>query len=104
MDNLDSVTLDMLTGDQRELAECIGLPAYIRLIRNYGGCQIYIVKPDKVAAAVRDKAIRAEYNGGNVMQLARKYGLAEQTIRTIVSPLRRMEGQTSLFPPDTADS
>ncbi len=97
MDDLDRITLDMLTGDQRELAECIGLTSYIRLVRQYGGCTVYIGKGDKAAAAARDERIRSEYTGCNVSYLSRKYGLAENTIRGIVSPLRTLPGQQDMF-------
>lgn len=97
MDDLDRITLDMLTGDQRDLAECIGLDSYIRLVRQYGGCTVYIGKGDKAAAAARDERIRSEYTGYNVSYLSRKYGLAENTIRGIVHPLRSLTGQQDLF-------
>lgn len=104
MDELDSLRLELLSGDQRELAECIGLPAYISLVRRYGGCNIYIGKGDKAVAAARDERIRNEYTGGNIPYLSRKYGLAENTIRGIVSPLRTLPGQMDLFGGDNPDT
>lgn len=97
MDNLDKVTIEMLRGEQREIAECIGLDVYLKLVRRFGGCQIYIAKPDKVAAGFRDEQIRAEFNGFNFSVLAAKYGLTERTIREIVRPCSCLEGQTDMF-------
>ena len=41
---LHKLKLDDLTGDQRELAETIGIDAYIKLVDAYGGSNIYIQK------------------------------------------------------------
>lgn len=35
MSLLDKLTLDDLDADQRQLAECVGLEAYIKLLKNY---------------------------------------------------------------------
>lgn len=85
MDCLDKLTLDMLSKDQYDLAECIGVPAYAQLVRAYGGCNIYIGKRDVAEKAVRDALIRKEFDGSNMKQLARKYAVATNTIRLIVS-------------------
>lgn len=44
--NLDQLILEQLHGNQRELAETIGIEAYKRLVLKYGGGNIYICKPD----------------------------------------------------------
>ena len=38
MSLLDKLTPDDLDADQRELAECIGLEAYIKLLKNIKKC------------------------------------------------------------------
>ena len=83
-DMLDKVTMEMLRGDQRELAETIGLVAYIHLVRLCGGCHLYIAKRDKLESAFRDDAVFKDFNGYNYDKLALKYGLSEQTVRDIV--------------------
>lgn len=53
--------IDKLTGteqlrpDQRELADIIGLDAYKKLIRHYGGNQLYIQQVDSV---LKDRGIK----------------------------------------------
>ena len=37
MSLLDKLTLDDLDADQRQLAECIGMEAYRKLLKNYAG-------------------------------------------------------------------
>ena len=82
---LESLALDDLSGEQYDLAECIGLEAYKKLVYNYGGLSIYIYKLDTLFKSKRDKEIMKEFNGGNYRELALKYSLAENTIRQIVS-------------------
>ena len=78
------IRLDDLTGNQREIAELIGLDNYIKLSKRYGGdSSIYIQKYSEIVKAARNREIRKKYNGYNVRQLARMYNLSEQHIRLI---------------------
>ncbi|MDE6599435.1 MAG: hypothetical protein K2K34_05075, partial [Oscillospiraceae bacterium] len=45
MSLLDKLTLGDLDEDQRELAECVGLEAYKKLLKNYAGSSITVLKP-----------------------------------------------------------
>ncbi len=97
MDVLENLAPDVLPGEQQEIAKIIGMDAYMKLVRRYGGSQLYIAKADKLEAVLRDEKIRSEFTGGNIHFLSIKYNLSERTIREIVSPFRNIEGQTSLF-------
>lgn len=85
MSLLDNLTLDDLDDEQRELAECIGLDAYKKLITRYAGSYIYICKCDTITVEIRNRAIKSEFNGYNYLELAKKYDLSERAIRYIVS-------------------
>lgn len=99
--------IDKLTGteqlreDQRELADVIGLEAYKKLIRHYGGNQLYIQQVDSVLKDMRDKELNEKFDGSNYKELSREYGISEMTIRDIVAEKRRqlrgeaLEGQLS---------
>ena len=99
--------IDNLTGteqireDQRELADVIGLEAYKKLIRHYGGNQLYIQQVDSVLKDMRDKELNEKFDGSNYKELSREYGISEMTIRDIVAEKRRqlrgeaLEGQLS---------
>lgn len=99
--------IDKLTGteqlreDQRELADVIGLEAYKKLIRHYGGNQLYIQQVDSVLKDLRDKELNEKFDGSNYKELSREYGISEMTIRDIVAEKRRqlrgeaLEGQLS---------
>ena len=95
------VSLEQLRGDQKELAELIGLEAYKKLISSYAGSFLYIQKIDSILKDVRDDEIREKFDGGNYGALAREYNLAEATVRDIVAEKRKqlrqslLEGQMS---------
>ena len=100
--DIDKLTSsDQLRGEQKELADLIGLEAYKILVKNYAGSFIYIQKIDSVLKDLRDAEIRDKFNGSNYGELARKYDLAEATVRDIVAEKRRqlreepLEGQLS---------
>ena len=106
MDNelLKLLTLDDLQGEVRELAELIGMDTFRKLVSVYGGTgRMYIPHPDTLLIAVRYTKIREEYDGSNIYELCRKWGLSEGYVRKIVAEkaneLRRrpIDGQTSLF-------
>lgn len=93
-----SITIDMLTDEGRDLAEVIGLEAYLKLVIEYGGRSVYIHKLDAVRRLVRDEQIRQDFNGYNHAVLCRKYDLSEKQIRLILAD--RKYRQTSLFDND----
>lgn len=99
-----ALTLDDLREEQRQIAEVIGLDAYLELTRVFGGTTIYIAKAEEIVKrADRDRQIREEFDGSNYAQLAVKYGLTEVWIRNIVydkaQEIKRkpMDGQISMF-------
>ncbi len=106
MSLLDNLTLDNLDAEQRELAECIGMEAYKKLLKNYAGSPIRVRMPKTVTKPLRDDEIRNKFNGYNYRELAREYDLSESSIRNIVRPKipyiksAPLENQTSLFDDD----
>lgn len=100
--DIDEITLDQLDGEQYELAELIGIEAYRKLVKCYGGGFIYICKADTVMKISRNNEICEKFNGYNYRELAKEYNLSEKMIREItadkVKVLRNMpiEGQLKL--------
>lgn len=101
---LSSVALEHLDGNARELADTIGLEAFIKLVLRYGGTDnLYIPVVKSVVQDARDALIREEFNGGNFLELSRKWGMTERYIRELVKDktkqirLAPIEGQISLF-------
>lgn len=83
MDHNDIEMTD-LEGEQRELAETVGITAYRKLVQVYAGQFVYISKAETVLLKKRNQRIRAEYTGQNVRELAIKYDLADNTVHKIV--------------------
>ncbi len=90
------IKLKDLQGDQRELAEIIGIEAYLELVKIYGGTNIYIAKMDKLQNIKRDAEIVKKFNGFNYKQLAFEYHLAERTVREIIAKENIKQGATQL--------
>lgn len=84
-ENLNGIGIDDLQGDQRELAELIGLETYLKLVRIIGGSSIYIAKGDKLEAIIRNRKICEEFDGKNYRHLAAKFSLSERVVRTIIN-------------------
>lgn len=85
MNLLEQIKLEDLRGDQRELAELVGIDIYITLVKLCGGSDLYIAKADRLLHVFRNHEITAKFNGGNQKQLALEYGLSERTIREIIA-------------------
>lgn len=82
---LKELQIEDLTGSARELAEIVGMEAFSRLVEVYGGSSnLYVPKADQLVLPIRDKLIQREYNGRNVFELSRKWGLTERYVREIV--------------------
>lgn len=84
MQDLDIIVED-LSPEQRDICDCIGVDAYAKLVRRYGGLSLYIAKADTVVRFARDERIRQDFNGYNYKFLSAKYNLTERTIRSITS-------------------
>ena len=77
---LHLLTIDDLDGENRELAELVGMEAFIKLVEVYGGTgKLYVPQADKVLIPVRDEKIREEYDGTNLYGICKKWELSEST-------------------------
>lgn len=71
-------------GLYKDIANEIGMENLLKLARLCGGGAIYMPRPESLFRSARDEAIRAEYNGGNLAQLARKYGISTRWAHQII--------------------
>ena len=91
-DLVKELTIDMVPdGDNRIIAETIGVENYYKLCSVVGGSTIYLQKPESVLRPVRDAHIKAEFNGYNHPELALRRGEAGGTDEP--SRLRRRAGK-----------
>ena len=98
MDNLSKeLTIEMLQeGIYKDIAEVIGIENFYKLTQVVGGATIYLPKPESVIRPVRDNHIKAEFNGYNHPELAKKYGVTERWVRQLCGE-GKLEGQIELF-------
>ncbi len=66
------------------LYELVGMERFLKIIDTAGGEFLYFPKRSTLERDLRHQAIRQDYNGGNVRELSRKYGLSERHVRTIL--------------------
>ena len=86
-DLVKELTIDMVPdGDNRIIAETIGVENYYKLCSVVGGSTIYLQKPESVLRPVRDAHIKAEF----------KYGVTERWVRQLCGE-GKLEGQMSLL-------
>ncbi len=100
MDLLKHLQLEHLEGDQKQLAETVGIEAYRKIVSLYAGSVLYVPTVDRLTKKVRDCLIRDDYNGYNHRALARKYGVSEQWIRTIIGEGLTTNGHISMIDVD----
>lgn len=79
------IGLDDLPEEARQIAEVIGVDNLLALSDALGGEQLYVPRPERLAAARRNREIRAAFNGRNYRELAQRHGLTVRWIRTIVA-------------------
>lgn len=85
-DPLQLLRYEDLNQAQRDFADMVGIDVFKAMVHKFGGTYLYIPKEDNVVRPARDAMIRAEFTGGNIRELAKKYQLTEARIRSIVSP------------------
>lgn len=81
---LEEIALDDLQEQHRELAECVGLESFRKLVRSFGGTAPSIPQAKEVVKLRVYRLIREEYNGANVRALAAKYGVSESTVYNVI--------------------
>ena len=91
------LTVEMIPdGIQRQIAEEIGVDKLLLLCELLGGTTLYWPQLDTVLRPVRERRIKAEFNGYNYDALAIKYGISAKWVRQICgSPYP--EGQITIF-------
>lgn len=81
---LNALTLGDLQEQHRLIAETVGVDGLIRMCESFGGSGIYIPQKRELVKNKIYGAIFAEYDGGNIRQLAVKYGVSESTVYNVV--------------------
>lgn len=72
----------------RDVAQELGLEAFLKLVSLCGGQELYIPKRESLERGPRDRAIRSRFDGGNYRALAAQYRLSVRQIRKIINGVR----------------
>ena len=72
----------------QEMAEVIGVEATVHLARTFSGTSVYFPKLERALLALRNQAIRREFDGANIKLLSRRWNLSARHVRQIVNPPR----------------
>lgn len=74
--------------DFLDIVDEIGLDAFLKLVKTYGGTKLRLPSWNRLVLGPRDRDIRARFNGGNYKQLARDHRLSERQVRKIIKGTR----------------
>lgn len=85
---MSKVESDDLPDVYQEIAAVIGLEPTMQLAQIFAGNSVYFPKLERSLLTVRNQIIRGEFNGANVRELARRWGLSSRHVRHIVNPPR----------------
>lgn len=89
---MKNVNIEQLPEVYQEMAEIIGVESTIRLARVFAGSSVYFPKLERALLDMRNQVIRREFDGANIRELSRRWGLSSRHVRHIVNP-----------PPDEGD-
>lgn len=78
------LTPEQVPEDLRWLCELVGMERFLQIIDNCGGEFLYFPKRETLEMPLRRAAILRDFDGSNLRQLARKYGITERRIRGIL--------------------
>ena len=88
MMELTPIRCDDVPEEYRDIADVIGLDAFLELTLLCGGQNLYIPKRETLERGARDRDIRARFDGGNYRALACQFRLSERQIRKIINGTR----------------
>lgn len=80
----DEIKLSELPEVYQTIAELIGFDNMVILAEQFDGEYVYFPKVETFKRYKRNRKIIDEFNGVNYKALARKYGLTETHVRTII--------------------
>lgn len=83
---IKNVTAEQLPEIYQEMAEVIGVEPTISLAAIFAGTSVYFPKLERALMSLRNQAIQHEFNGANIRELSRRWGLSARHVRHIVNP------------------
>ncbi len=90
-DLINNLTLDDLDGDIAVIAKHIGLAAVIFLIGGFGGQNFYVPSLNILERQMLKRIVESEYDGGNALELAQRYGTTPRYIKQLYGEIRKQK-------------
>ncbi|MEG3007506.1 MAG: Mor transcription activator family protein [Oscillospiraceae bacterium] len=85
---LEELTLEDIKSDEAyELAECIGLEAFKKIVFIYGGTgKLYIPLAHRLCINIRNRKIQDDYFNSNMTKydIAKKYDITDRTVHNVI--------------------
>ena len=80
---INKLTIDDVPENLKSVAYAIGIDAFRSLIKCAGGTSVYLPSERCITKPVRDRVIRESFCG-DYKEMARRFGISEVRVRTIV--------------------
>ncbi len=80
----NNISLEELHPTYQAIARVIGIENALKLGQEFGGEGFYLPKLNINLSKARDKKIIEEFNGSNLNELAKKYGVTTRWVRTVL--------------------
>ena len=94
---MNEISADILPEPYRRMFSILGVEVTLKIAAEFQGMNVYFPKLDGTLKTIRDRRIRDEFNGHNVRELARRFGLTETWIRQILAENPTESNQGDLF-------
>lgn len=71
------------------VVDLIGIDSFLKLCKYASGDELYFPMPASILKNIRKRLIIQEYDGYNIQELSRKYGLTQRRIHEIIKGSKR---------------
>lgn len=81
---IDYLSKEDLPEFLQNLVDIMGIEAFIKLIKQYGGSSLYIPNENSILKPIRNRLIKNHFNGNNYKELSKKFKISEMQVRNII--------------------
>lgn len=82
---IENLSKKDLPNSLRDLADIIGIKAFIEIIRYCGGSSIYVPNENSILKPIRNRLIKENFNGNNYKYLSKEFKISEMQVRNIIN-------------------
>ena len=78
------ILMDDIPYDLHTMVDIVGTDDFLEICKMYGGSNVYIPVHRKMVMGERNRKIAKEYNGKNEQELALKYNMSTQNVKSVL--------------------